>query len=247
MAALESEEKVPGSAEKVTPSTTAEMQGNHGELASDRLHFLGWAITLLYSFVVVHLGWGRWSGLSELPLNELGDVFAGVAAPLAFIWLVLGFYQQGTELRNSTRAIQLQVSEMQENSAHQRSIADTGKAVMLAEHLPRLGLKSKELSSSDGYVYVEFYLRNVGGYAESILIDWEGREYEFAKDRVESLSRGETVSLGELKFTQSEEFSVQLVYADAFGTPHQKVVKVCIDRNSDGLYVEVVEHGDPRG
>jgi hypothetical protein len=31
-------------------------------------------------------------------INELGDAIAGFAAPLAFLWLVLGYFQQGEEL-----------------------------------------------------------------------------------------------------------------------------------------------------
>jgi len=35
----------------------------------------------------------------SLKLNEQGDFLAGVFAPLAFGWLVLGFFQQGRELK----------------------------------------------------------------------------------------------------------------------------------------------------
>ncbi len=47
-------------------------------------------------------------------LNEAGDFFAGVFAPLAFFWLVLGYFQQQKELRLNTEAILLQQKEMEQ-------------------------------------------------------------------------------------------------------------------------------------
>lgn len=45
-------------------------------------------------------------------LNELGDFLAGFFAPLAFFWLVLGYYQQQQELRLNTEQLALQREEM---------------------------------------------------------------------------------------------------------------------------------------
>ncbi|WP_425063717.1 hypothetical protein [Pyruvatibacter mobilis] len=56
--------------------------------------------------------------------NEFGDFLAGVAAPLAFLWLVLGFFQQGEELR-------LQVKEMSDSvkqaTAQSSALADASE------------------------------------------------------------------------------------------------------------------------
>ncbi|MGF1550878.1 MAG: hypothetical protein ACFBWO_00055 [Paracoccaceae bacterium] len=43
--------------------------------------------------------------------NEVGDFMAGVLGPLATFWLILGFFQQGRELRNSTIALRQQSRE----------------------------------------------------------------------------------------------------------------------------------------
>ncbi|MGO4608371.1 hypothetical protein AB4142_18720 [Variovorax sp. 2RAF20] len=53
-------------------------------------------------------------------LNEWGDFIAGFSAPLAFLWLVLGYMQQGEELRHSTQALKLQAEELK-NSVEQQS------------------------------------------------------------------------------------------------------------------------------
>jgi hypothetical protein len=59
----------------------------------------------------------RWA--VQMKANEWGDVFAGVFAPIAFAWLVLGFLQQGDELR-------LQVHELQESVDQQRKLVEVG-------------------------------------------------------------------------------------------------------------------------
>ena len=45
-------------------------------------------------------------------LNEWGDFFAGVTAPIAFLWLILGYRQQGDELRQNTLALKMQEEEL---------------------------------------------------------------------------------------------------------------------------------------
>lgn len=77
----------------------------------------GIAASLAWCAVCAHL-----MMISELPrsLNEWGDALAGFFAPLAFFWLVIGYLQQGQELRQSTVALQLQAEELR-NSVEQQS------------------------------------------------------------------------------------------------------------------------------
>lgn len=49
-------------------------------------------------------------------LNEFGDFLAGSFAPLAFYWLVLGYYLQGKGIQQNTEALRLQQVELQESS-----------------------------------------------------------------------------------------------------------------------------------
>lgn len=66
----------------------------------------------------------------ELELNAKGDFLAGVFAPLAFLWLVFGYYQQGRELKLNTEALRLQADELKNavdeqkrlNEIHQENI-----------------------------------------------------------------------------------------------------------------------------
>lgn len=64
----------------------------------------------------------RWADLAALEPNAVGDFLAGAFAPLAFLWLVLGFFQQGIELRNSGDALWLQGEELRNSVEQQREL-----------------------------------------------------------------------------------------------------------------------------
>jgi hypothetical protein len=55
--------------------------------------------------------WGQPNG--RLTLDQIGNYLAGWSSPLAFFWLVLGFIQQGAELRQNSEALLLQAKELQ--------------------------------------------------------------------------------------------------------------------------------------
>lgn len=71
--------------------------------------------------------------LLEMKLNELGDFLAGFFAPLAFLWLVLGYLQQGEELQHSTRALQLQAEELRNSVEQQRELVEVTRQQLNSE------------------------------------------------------------------------------------------------------------------
>ncbi|MGE8465280.1 MAG: hypothetical protein ACN6QE_03970 [Pseudomonas putida] len=77
---------------------------------------IGVAITLAYLAVILPMIWGRADALLTMPLNEVGDFLAGAFGPVAFFWLVMGFLQQGEELRLSTTALEMQADELQQGT-----------------------------------------------------------------------------------------------------------------------------------
>lgn len=77
---------------------------------------IGVALTLVYLVGIAALTWGRISTLAAMPLNEIGDFFAGAFGPVAFLWLVLGYLQQGDGLRLSTKALELQADELRQGT-----------------------------------------------------------------------------------------------------------------------------------
>lgn len=62
-----------------------------------------------------------WEGFSKLPADELGSFLEGAFAPLAFLWLVIGYFLQKKELEQNTAALKAQAIEIQ-RSAEQATI-----------------------------------------------------------------------------------------------------------------------------
>lgn len=59
---------------------------------------------------------------NSLKLNEKGDVLAGIFSPLAFLWLVYGYLQQGHGLKQNTESLRLQAIELKNSVDEQKKL-----------------------------------------------------------------------------------------------------------------------------
>jgi len=106
---------------------------------------LSWAITvawLIFIYFKIH------NRILPTDLNEFGDFIAGAFAPLAFFWLVRGFYQQGkgleqnsdalkmqaTELEKTTKALEFQIQEMKASVEQQKRMTRVYEEEMQQKH-----------------------------------------------------------------------------------------------------------------
>lgn len=65
-----------------------------------------------------------------LELNAKGDFLAGVFSPLAFLWLVFGYFQQGKELKLNTQALTMQAEELAiSNTSLREQVKEMEKSV----------------------------------------------------------------------------------------------------------------------
>ena len=88
-----------------------------------RLPVIGLGLTAVYVLGLVAYLAVQGQNPADLRLNELGDFLGGVSSPLAFLWLVLGFFQQSREIRLSNNALHLQAKEMRRSVDEHRRIA----------------------------------------------------------------------------------------------------------------------------
>ena len=57
-----------------------------------------------------------WANFTRLPAAELGSFLEGASAPLAFLWLVIGYFLQQKELQQTTEALKAQADEIQRSA-----------------------------------------------------------------------------------------------------------------------------------
>lgn len=98
-----------------------------------RLTITGVVITLIWLATMASMALTARESSLPLKLNEWGDFFAGFFAPVAFLWLVLGYIQQGQELRLSTRALELQAQELRNSVDQQRQLLEVTREQVDAE------------------------------------------------------------------------------------------------------------------
>lgn len=67
----------------------------------------GWLI-LAYIYVETTVGWDRFR---HLPVDSVGNFLEGAFAPMAFLWLVIGYFLQQRELEQNTRVLRLSVQQ----------------------------------------------------------------------------------------------------------------------------------------
>ena len=100
---------------------------------------LDWRIFLALSITFLWIGSGTyylsvkigWDEFFNQPLESLGGFLEGAFAPLAFLWLVIGFFLQQKELSKNTEVIQKQHIEMQKSAQHSAIQANSIQASVL--------------------------------------------------------------------------------------------------------------------
>ena len=118
---------------------------------------LNWGIGITVIWLTVIISLWIFGGLSSpTSLNELGDFLAGIFAPIAFLWLILGYAQQGKQLEQNTkaleqqeRALQLQIDEMKEGVKQQTRLVEmqNQQLIMLVqEKIPFIKLYDAKLN-----------------------------------------------------------------------------------------------------
>jgi len=128
---------------------------------SKKLTGIGVAITLAYLIAAALLGWGEWDEFSGMRPNEVGDFLAGVVGPLALLWLILGYFQQGEELKQSTEALRLQAEELRNSVSQQQALVEVTKKQAEAQ-LEAFRHEREEQRRARSPLFV---LDQLGGYA----------------------------------------------------------------------------------
>ena len=199
------------------------------------LTIVGFVLTAAWLSIVGIVVLYNLSTVSQMTLNAWGDFLAGVSAPLALLWLVIGYFQQGEELRINTKALEAQQKELQhqvKETAHlARSSERQAKATELQLQITKSEQERKEFQKildaqpefvgegggSSGFLSTT-KIRNLGGPITDIELEYTGPHHlEF-----DSTKRFDNNQLGQLNVKHegqsvTEPICFRITYTDRFG------------------------------
>lgn len=186
----------------------------------------------------------RWPQVIGMAPNEVGDFLAGAFAPLAFLWLVLGFFQQGQELRHSGHALSLQSDELRHSVEQQRQLVDVTREQLLFESSrlqreadraralaqPNLQLRIDGWSSTDnGSRRQHFTIINHGRECTKLKLcfdnDWNGTSSDL-------LDRGGTHSFAEMMPKNPSLVQASATFLDAHQEPGEAFFEISFSGTS---------------
>ncbi|MCV3272932.1 hypothetical protein [Roseobacter sinensis] len=90
---------------------------------------IGIGLTLIYLTSMCAIVVLNWETFSQLEPNAWGDFLAGSLGLLALFWLILGYFQQGKELKNSVDALKRQAAELAAASEQQRQLVKSNERI----------------------------------------------------------------------------------------------------------------------
>lgn len=194
------------------------------------LTIFGWVLT-----IAIFIGFGillycRRADIPGLELNEWGDMMAGFAAILAFLWLVIGYYQNTQALRLQQQELAHQVEEMKHMvEASQRQAEASERSL---EHSIEIFESQKvrsppKLAMGNGYIGIDKFTGEFQNIGDDIhlrgaeLVDGPQAKYiEASVSPVGWFHKNEVGSI-EIKTTIEmilpDDFNIKLLFTDKFG------------------------------
>lgn len=194
-------------------------------------------VTLVYGVFFYFLSMSRLDDFQSLRLNELGDYLAGIFGPLALFWVVIGYFQQGEELRSNANELAASVAELKRQADTSQSRFESERNTRneeLARYKkriqPHFKLTVKEFTDRDGERSALMELGNSGAAVRNVSVNvresgssQEVRKYDrFREDEVNEISCSWRRPSG---FQDVEPVAFEISYQDADHETHGVVLK----------------------
>lgn len=195
----------------------------------DKRFIFGVVLTVLWLLFAAYL---TYTQKRPSELNAWGDFFAGFFAPLAFLWLVLGYLQQGEELRHSTEALKLQAEELRASVVQQSELVAVSREQMKQElHAleeererrrdaarPKFVPQHSSTSRTGAEIEFRFKVVNVGNTATKLRMQFLPALGQLSHHNLALVPNGEVINLA-FKKTEDITSVATLNYIDADGLP----------------------------
>lgn len=190
-----------------------------------------WApyVTALYISGAIIIMGAKFDDLVNLDLNEIGDFAAGVFGPVAFLWLILGYLQQGKELKASTQALKLQAEELN-NTVTQQSlmVASQERSLINYENSIEPLLKALVVYADwdEGDFYCTVSIENFGDYCELISVHSYAKSGASSTVSLDPLFPNDLVTFRVPSLSEYEDFQVTVEYTARSGISNSQMFEM---------------------
>ncbi|MFT4631636.1 MAG: hypothetical protein ACI8PP_001676 [Candidatus Pseudothioglobus sp.] len=192
------------------------------ENAPDWRIWFGLSVTVLWLIVLSLYIAGSigWSNIASSPIATVGNFLEGAFAPLAFLWLVIGYFLQKKELAQNTAAIKLQYVEIQKSATQAVIQAEAISASELharRESFLRIAESVKQqLGAIMGFLFISSQGASGSGAVSSEKISelWS----KMSQNDPEVFSR----SMLELQFLYDESYAYKVLFGTLIRTRHSE-------------------------
>lgn len=191
---------------------------------------LGTVAWLIGGVLLLVFGKGRMFTDYPTDLNAWGDFAAGFFAPLAFLWLVLGYRQQGEELRAQAEELRQSVEAQKQLAAATQAQLEHEKQVYMAATTPSLRVRPLSANVSAVAQTFELRLSNDGADTGPLLVEWSYQHHSVQTGHwdhhsieLEPVLRKHHLDFRLTTIHPTEDIQVTIHTIDGRGQPYQYV------------------------
>ena len=185
-----------------------------------------------------------WDTIVSMELNAVGDFIAGTVSPIAFLWLILGYFQQGEELQQNTFALKMQADQLRlAVDEYKQLVAATSRQASLleTEHKERREQELREsaldlVSDGPALKYInknglhgcDQVFTNIGADVRDLSVT-STLPYLVATAPIQHLEHGGRIVISmELEERTDDRGGVEIHYYDGYGRPRRFFMFVTI-------------------
>lgn len=216
------------------------------------------AIAITFLWIVTGVIFVIYTYKEPMKLNEIGDFLAGFFSPIAFLWLIIGYFQQGEELKLNTKALELQVNELRLSVEQQKELVEVTRADMLLSKESHEREKAKEIrlsqpffslhtsnynGSSHAIHSLEATLTNHGNEATSLKLSCS--KGEILESEISVISRGDARQIHFLFPNEPvDSFLTSIEYCDGLGVIRKKKISSIVNEYDTLVFLAPTEDND---
>lgn len=196
-------------------------------------------LVLLSLYVSNGIGW---TNIGNAPIQTLGNFLEGAFAPLAFLWLVIGYFLQKKELMQNTDAIKMQYVEIQKSAEQAVIQSEAIRASEMHARKQSFLQTAESVKQQLGAIAAFLFLSSQGGAGDNGQVS-EERIAELWGSLNNTDPEGFSRSLLQMRFSKGERYAYKLLYGTEIRTRHtdsfifnfERLLKNAIEADEDGL------------